>query len=444
MKRGADMTVIPNRPPDMPVLTAFVHDSVANINAAGLEVELLEKELLVRNEMCKSLFLKRLFEEGGAFSQEDIKRGFDEYAVSLDPGCEYIALLISVGAPSNRYPADDKLTGVRLNMTMAALRIGLERFGMTGEPERIFENLIAAVIEAHPPEKIESVIEYAGKTAKSGGFSINAAYSAPQADYTRLPSVIAGIKKQLSHIFMFGPSGLINPGEDVKDDLDFGSVNMRIKSICASLRSNRLEQAHEQYGQLVEALKNTQIEFARGVLIHLTFSIHGALVKSRDNDMTELLTSMKEFHRKLNEMETIGDVNRLFRSLFSDITNCINNYMNTKNDKLVAFAQDYIRQHYHNMNLSLGQVADKAHITASYMGKLFKQSAQMPFSDFLKTVRLERSCELLGDTDQTINAISESCGFTNSSYFYNVFKKKYGVTPSMYRSAKQSGEDIIP
>jgi YesN/AraC family two-component response regulator len=227
-------------------------------------------------------------------------------------------------------------------------------------------------------------------------------------------------------------------GTDSGEEADFGNVNAPIRSICAALKSNRLEQAQVHFGKLTEILKGAKEDFARDVLIHLTFSIHGALMKSRDADMNGLLANMNDFHRKLTETNTLGEVNSHFDALFIEITGCIDRYVNAKNNNLAELAREYVRRNYHDINLSLGQVAEQANITASYMGKLFKQTTQMTFSDYIKEVRLSKSCELLCGTAKTVNVISELCGFTNSSYFYSVFKKRYGVTPGEFRGMKDS------
>jgi len=173
-------------------------------------------------------------------------------------------------------------------------------------------------------------------------------------------------------------------------------------------------------------------------LIHLAFSIHGALAKNEDGCMNALLVNMKEFYRKLTETETPDGINNLFHALFVEINACIDKNIKTVNDKLVVFVREYIKQNYQNINLSLSQVADQVNISASYLGKIFKHSAQTAFSDCLKAYRLHKSCELLCETKKTINEISELCGLTNSSYFYSVFKKRYSVTPGIYRNRNQA------
>jgi two-component system response regulator YesN len=57
----------------------------------------------------------------------------------------------------------------------------------------------------------------------------------------------------------------------------------------------------------------------------------------------------------------------------------------------------------------------------------------MGFSAHLRMRRLEKVKELLGTTSLPIVQVSLECGFNNLQYFYDVFKRSVGCTPSEYR-----------
>ena len=78
-------------------------------------------------------------------------------------------------------------------------------------------------------------------------------------------------------------------------------------------------------------------------------------------------------------------------------------------------------------------VSQFAGLSSSYLGKLFKSTMGMSFSEYLSHTRLEKARDLLLTTEETAFRVSESVGMYNVSYFTTLFKKKYGVTPSMYR-----------
>jgi YesN/AraC family two-component response regulator len=48
-------------------------------------------------------------------------------------------------------------------------------------------------------------------------------------------------------------------------------------------------------------------------------------------------------------------------------------------------------------------------------------------------VRIKKAVEWIEKTKLSISSIIEKVGFDNLSYFYKLFKKKYGVTPKEYQ-----------
>ncbi len=54
-------------------------------------------------------------------------------------------------------------------------------------------------------------------------------------------------------------------------------------------------------------------------------------------------------------------------------------------------------------------------------------------SEYINQIRVEFAAHLLRSDEQSINDVSDACGFDNTSYFYRLFKQQYGTTPRRYR-----------
>ena len=62
-----------------------------------------------------------------------------------------------------------------------------------------------------------------------------------------------------------------------------------------------------------------------------------------------------------------------------------------------------------------------------------KKEVNQNFTDYLWKLRLDKAKELLRDTEQSIDEISEAVGYLNTSSFRRKFKQDTGLTPSQYR-----------
>ncbi len=70
----------------------------------------------------------------------------------------------------------------------------------------------------------------------------------------------------------------------------------------------------------------------------------------------------------------------------------------------------------------------------SYTSRKFKQEMGFDLSAFIQRCRLEEAKSLLGSSDLSLSEIAEKLCFSSQSYFQNVFKKKFGLTPMQYRN----------
>ncbi len=100
----------------------------------------------------------------------------------------------------------------------------------------------------------------------------------------------------------------------------------------------------------------------------------------------------------------------------------------------------YIERHYHR-KLSVDEVANHLGITGRYLQWLFKKELGETVLERIQSVKLEKATALLEHTDHTMVDIADFVGLSNQQYFATLFKKKMGVTPSVYRRQKRTSQN---
>lgn len=96
---------------------------------------------------------------------------------------------------------------------------------------------------------------------------------------------------------------------------------------------------------------------------------------------------------------------------------------------------EYVNLHYmEDINLKI--ISYKFGMNAFYLGRLFKDNVKISFTDYLTDLRIEKAKELLADGTHKACEVSRMVGYVNTNYFYTIFKKKTGVSPSAYASRK--------
>ncbi len=92
----------------------------------------------------------------------------------------------------------------------------------------------------------------------------------------------------------------------------------------------------------------------------------------------------------------------------------------------------FIHNHTHE-SIQISDVAAYVGRSRSYITSKFKEELGFDMSSFVMRCKLEEAKSLLTYSEKTLSEISSYLCFSSQSYFQNVFKKKYGLTPMQYR-----------
>jgi len=99
----------------------------------------------------------------------------------------------------------------------------------------------------------------------------------------------------------------------------------------------------------------------------------------------------------------------------------------------VAMTLNYIKIHF-NEKISLPQMAELSGVSVAYLSRRFKQETGLGFSDYLSSFRLQKAERMLKDNpEMSIIEIAFSCGFNDSNYFSDKFKREYGISPLKFK-----------
>ena len=98
----------------------------------------------------------------------------------------------------------------------------------------------------------------------------------------------------------------------------------------------------------------------------------------------------------------------------------------------VKAAVDFIEENLHR-DIYVEEIAELVALSRSRLTHLFTIEVGMPPSKYIEKVRMERACQLLGTSFESIKSIGLKVGYNSVSHFDEQFKKAFGVTPLEYR-----------
>lgn len=101
-------------------------------------------------------------------------------------------------------------------------------------------------------------------------------------------------------------------------------------------------------------------------------------------------------------------------------------------EKMRLFTDECIKKYYNDCNFNLAKAAKLCNYSPYYFGRLFKDLFGISFNQYLTNYRIEKSKELLIQSQLSVEDIAFQLGFCSVSYFCTVFKRTMGLTPKQY------------
>lgn len=403
-------------------------------------VVVLEGEQQKKQKLEKMLFLRKLFLGNVQDDIQVIREQFGIYHIESEIGGENRVVLLSVDY-LNSYLRQTGNSQEDLDSIMEELI------------HNRFESYYGKVIHVKmqdgrwalclPVIEKENLLDRIYKEIndameKSCGITISMAVSGIGHSVRDIPFLYSEALDVHSYLYLWGEHRLITI-EDIKEQGQekFEYPHETEKKLLGSLFAGKYDETVETYNEFVEEIRLYTVEEIKVSFMLLAYAIKKDSHKSIA-ETSSILLEFDKFYKKLQSAGTIDEVHHLFLHLFDEIVDKLKIYSKEKHEQLIYEIKAFVKQNFGNTNLSMNQVSDHVDMSAAYLGRLFKQITGISFTEYLTKFRLDTASELLKNTDMTVNDISNEVGFTNSSYFYIIFKKYMECTPNQYR--KQYGK----
>lgn len=103
--------------------------------------------------------------------------------------------------------------------------------------------------------------------------------------------------------------------------------------------------------------------------------------------------------------------------------------------EIAAAVLSYINEHYKTGTLS--ELAGQMGCDLYWLSREIRRRTGKTYKELLQEKRMQQAVYLLTSSSIPVTDIIESVGYENTTYFYRIFRKKYGMSPKEYRENDQ-------
>lgn len=190
---------------------------------------------------------------------------------------------------------------------------------------------------------------------------------------------------------------------------------------------------------IVFGVNNLAIASLPNILNNDDILFNGYRVINFNNKRNDLLYYLNALLKELDDKKVNYELackNLLTLFLISVVRNTTSNIFISETPEKVNVEcmkiKNYIDSHY-SENITLDFLSNLTYINKFHLVHLFTKEMGISPINYLINKRIDESKKLLSTTNYSIRDISSIVGFSNSSYFSQMFKKIAGISPKTFR-----------
>ena len=249
-------------------------------------------------------------------------------------------------------------------------------------------------------------------------------------------------REAVSYRALYGAVRAINIKEIAPQEMgEFEMPNdAELSRLLKMIRFNSEEEVKQEadryISRLFQAAKSLQ---QHHIAVMELVSVMYRFASNHDITVSAFSGDMRELYGKLLEMEPDS-----LRKWFTELCLSFREYLiSTRNKSTKTFvqkAQEYVRSHYMEAELSLDSMCEELGVSNSYFSTIFKKETGNSFISYLTNYRMDQAARRLLETNEKSYMIAKEVGYTDPNYFSYVFKRRFGVSPSKYRTEHAASE----
>ena len=134
---------------------------------------------------------------------------------------------------------------------------------------------------------------------------------------------------------------------------------------------------------------------------------------------------------KIYEARSFEEVSQIVYAALDDMA--ANKTANIQESRLIQMVKKIICEKYSDSGLGVSSIAEEINVSSAYLSSLFKIETGDNLVKYITKYRVNKSKELLSQSNMKVSDISAAVGYINASYYISIFRNHEGCSPVQYR-----------
>ena len=421
-----------------------VHDALDQEFDEKQSIHRLKNYYLESLPILQESFYTSLIE--GTLPQQDMESTLLDYQISL-PGKYYAVVILHNSlslSPEGINP---------LLITMSIRKLAEERLQKNWRPcffTYLGNTLLIAQLDRETDSiKLTDDCEILCRMAKHVcKATVTAGIGKTVSHLVDLPLSYLGARDAVAYRVLYGRGKAIAISEIGLEGKEERNVNKeiideeRLLDIYRSIRMSSEEELDKCIDLCVENshLDSPSLQEYHFFLMDLVTNMHKFLL-SNQMDTNLIFPKEEDVYQKVQQF-SLAELSQWLKEVCKKIQRHIQEMRSDKTKSFVKRAVEHVHSHYMDKDLTVEALSQELHVSAAYFSTVFKRETGKSFINYLTDYRMEKAIRLLMEEEEKTYIIAESVGYSDPNYFSYAFKKKFGMSPSKYKSGGK-GKEVL-
>lgn len=190
-------------------------------------------------------------------------------------------------------------------------------------------------------------------------------------------------------------------------------------------RPEQMEESLEQFLKQLNSDKNYDVSFVRSILVQTAIMMtcliweKGVGGQSRKN--------VNEIIKELEACKTVQEASDWLRGYAQALNGTYQDGrgLSVQTKRIM----DFLYRHYAE-HISLQNVSEALNLSETHICRLLKNDTGETFVTLLNKIRIQAATRMLREGGMKVYEVAEKAGFSNYAYFYQMFKRETGCSPT--------------
>ena len=421
-----------------------VHDALDQEFDEKQSIHRLKNDYLESLPILQESLYTSLIE--GTLPQQDLESTLLDYQISL-PG-KYFAVVILHNSLSLSPEGINPLL-----ITMSSRKLAEERLQKHWRPcffTYLGNTLFIAQMDKESDslkltDDCEILCRMARHICKA---TVTAGIGKPVDNLMDLPLSYLGARDAVAYRVLYGRGKAIAISEIGLEGKEEHKVNKeiideeRLLDIYRSIRMSSEEELNKCIDLYIEnsRLDSPSLQEYHFFLMDLVTNMHKFLLANQV-DTGLIFPKEEDVYQKVQQF-SLAELSQWMKEICKKMQIIIQEMRSDKTKSFVKKAVEHVHSHYMDKDLTVEALSQELHVSAAYFSTVFKRETGKSFINYLTDYRMEKALRLLMEEEEKTYIIAEAVGYSDPNYFSYAFKKKFGMSPSKYKSNSKGKEGL--